>query len=125
MLRARVAALLVCAVSSGLVACRHYNPNVSTWVEVHVPPKSDSADHRIWFYAADYSNLEWMVARRGNYVHAHLFGWREMLKWAVARPPFVPRAEQFSGGRAFRVNDGWLVSFNEGEFGAALLLVRP
>jgi hypothetical protein len=97
---------------------RDYDPDVTKWIEIRRP--TESAEHEIWLYAANRSNVEWMLARRGDDVRAHLFGWREMLKRLFALPPFVPRAEQFSGGRAFHVNDGWLVGFNEGEFGAAL-----
>lgn len=97
---------------------RDYDPDVTKWIEVQRP--IESGEHEIWFYAANRSHMIWMLARRGDDVCAHLFGWREILKRVLAPPPFVPRAGQFSGGRAFHVNDGWLVGFNEGEFGAAL-----
>ena len=97
---------------------RDYDPDVTKWIEVHRP--AESAEHEIWLYAANRSDVAWRVAKQGDDVRAHLFGWREILRIVFARPPFVPRAGQFSGGRAFHVNDGWLVGFNEGEFGAAL-----
>ena len=97
---------------------RDYDPDVTKWIEVQRP--TERAEHHIWFYAANRSHMIWVVARRGDDVRAHLFGWREILKNAFVPPPFVPRAEQFSGGRVFHVDDGWLVGFNEGEFGAAL-----
>jgi hypothetical protein len=40
---------------------------------------------------------------------------------SASRPGFDPKADRFSGPSAFaRVDDGWLVGFNHGEFGAAL-----
>lgn len=97
---------------------RDYDPDVTKWIEIQRP--TESAEHEIWFYAANRSDVPWMVAKRGGDVHAHLFGWREGLKRVFAPPPFVPRSGQLSDGHAFHVNDGWLVGFNEGEFGAAL-----
>jgi hypothetical protein len=45
----------------------------------------------------------------------------EQLEQPVIRPKFVPQAEQFVDAARFAaVDDGWLVGFNEGEFGAAL-----
>ena len=60
------------------------------------------------------------MARHGDKVRAHLVGWREALKWLLLRQPFIPRVDQFSTYRAFHVRDGWLIGFNDGEFGAAL-----
>jgi len=40
---------------------------------------------------------------------------------AGPRPKFVPRAGSFMGAQAcFTVDDGWLIGFNQGEFGAEL-----
>jgi hypothetical protein len=99
---------------------RDYDPDVTKWIEV--PRPTDPAEHEIWFYAADYSDAPWLVARHSGEVRAHLRGWREVLAWLMSPSPlwFAPRVDQLSNYKAFHVRDGWLVGFNEGEFGAAL-----
>jgi hypothetical protein len=96
-----------------------YNPDVVKWKEVRPTPKSRSADWSAWFYAANYSKIEWQVTRHGNEIRAQLTS--NPVAQSSRRPKFVPRAEQFAGAFAVqRVDDGWLVAFNQGEFGAAL-----
>jgi hypothetical protein len=97
---------------------RDYDPDVTKWVEVERP--TDPAEKEIWFYAADYSDAHWFVTRNGDQVRAHLFGWREVIAWMRSRLWFAPRTDNFEHYRSFPVRDGWLVGFNEGEFGAAL-----
>lgn len=71
-----------------------------------------------WYFAGMYSEHEWKVFKDGPVVKAVL---TKDDKAAKERPPFKPEAETFKDGYAFfRVDDGWLVSFNQGEFGAAL-----
>jgi hypothetical protein len=93
-----------------------YDPDVTKWVEIKRPKDPHYAD------VADAFDWQWIVARRGNKVYAHVVGWREVLKWLIARAPFVPRVNnpEFVDYKAFHVRDGWLIGFNEGEFGAAL-----
>jgi hypothetical protein len=99
------------------VSSRDYEPDVTRWVEVEHPKDPHLAD------VANEFDYQWIVSQRGNTIHAHLTGWREVMQWLMAKLPFVPRVhspESFSEYKAVRVRDGWLVGFNEGEFGAAL-----
>ncbi len=97
---------------------RDYDPDVTKWIEVERPTRT--AEHEIWLYAANHCDIRWLVARQGNEVRAHLYGWREVVAWMTSRLSFAPRVAEMSTYKAFRVRDGWLVGFNEGEFGAAL-----
>lgn len=97
-----------------------YDPDVTKWVDVERPKNAHFAE------VANKFDYQWVVSQRGNKVYAHLFGWREVLHWLMAMPPFVPHARSpeygslFTDYKAVQVSDGWLVGFNEGEFGAAL-----
>lgn len=96
-----------------------YSSDLSTWTEVPVPPQSDQASYQIWSYAGSYSDYEWRVFTREGRPHARLIS--EATAVPKEHPDFTPAAGEFKGASAFaRVGDGWLVSFNEGEFGAAL-----
>lgn len=72
-----------------------------------------------WMYAANHADLEWQVHVDGGRVCARPVTPDERI--AAQRPDFVPEADEFRGASRFaRVDDGWLVAFNHGEFGAAL-----
>jgi len=119
----RIASLVpwLCVVSLGAwfaATSRDHDPDVTKWVEVLRP--TEPAEHDILYYAMDSADAFWVVTKDGGKVKAHLFGWREFLSSVALTPPFLPRAENFSNYKAFHVSDGWLVGFNEGEFGAAL-----
>jgi hypothetical protein len=105
--------LIWCAATS-----RDYDPDVTKWVEVERP--GADAEHQIWAVAANRSDVLWQLARHGDEVRAHLFGWREVVAWLGSRLWFAPRAGDLRTYKPFHVRDGWLVGFNEGEFGAAL-----
>jgi hypothetical protein len=95
-----------------------YDSDVNKWIEIQPPTKS--AEHQIWYYAADYCQFSWLVAREDRIVRAKLTD-NGQDRRSLDHPRFQTKAEHFSGGYAFqRVEDGWLVGFNEGEFGAAL-----
>lgn len=120
---AKVSALLIAAVLSfasmlpSLAA--EYPSDVSKWIEVHLPSASATVDRVVWSYAAGYSPSEWGVANDQNQIRATLVGRNDEPRGP--RPDFIPVAENFRGGSAFApVEDGWLVGFNHGEFGAAL-----
>jgi hypothetical protein len=73
----------------------------------------------IWSSAANYSKVEWQIKRDGNVIHATVRS--NPVAQSSARPNFVPKAEQFVGADAIQhVDDGWLIGFNQGEFGASL-----
>ena len=101
-----------------------YSRDVAAWREVSVPDETDQGARMVWFYGANYSNHNWRVIAEHGQIHAQL---------TTAKPPrqrehpnFIPKAGQFRGASAFaRVDDGWLVGFNQGEFGAALYWFNP
>ena len=115
---AAIAILAAIGISQTARASRAYNSDVTKWIEIQ--PSSKSAEHQIWYLAADYCDFSWIVAREEGVVRATLTANADDRR-IVDHPPFQTKAENFSGGYAFqRVDDGWLVGFNEGEFGAAL-----
>jgi len=96
-----------------------YSHEVRNWQEIAVPRINDKASFKIWSYAANYSEYEWYIFNDGNKVRAHLTS--DKPQNIADRPQFTPNAGRFRGGSAFAaVDDGWLVGFNQGEFGAAL-----
>lgn len=96
-----------------------YPRDVAKWQEVPVPPKSDTGARQVWSYAANYSPHGWRVYLDGNRVFARLA--TEKSPERKDGPKFIPRAGGFRRARAYAaVDDGWLVGFNDGEFGAAL-----
>lgn len=92
--------------------------------EVAVPPRRDAASFMVWSYASNYSELEWQVYPVKGRICAKP---DDPGRRSVARPAFEPAADEFHGGatRFARVDDGWLVGFNQGEFGAALFWFSP
>ena len=96
-----------------------FTPDVTQWLEVAVPPESDRGDRMVWFYAASDSKHRWRVFMKDGQPLVQLET-NEPEK-VEKKPKFIPAAEKFGGGSAFaEVDDGWLVGFNLGEFGAAL-----
>lgn len=96
-----------------------YSHDVSKWQEVDVPAESDQAARMAWLAAANRSEREWHVFTEGGQTRAKLAG--EAPERRAARPTFTPTAGRLQNASAFAtVDDGWLVGFNQGEFGAAL-----
>src|SRR5439155_7075107 len=96
-----------------------YPRDIAKWQEVAVPPKSEQGARMAWFYAANYSNHEWRVFAQDDQPQAQLSN--EPQEKRPERPKFTPKAGKFRDASAFAsVDDGWLVGFNQGEFGAAL-----
>ena len=110
------------------VAAREYPRDITKWREFKVPPKSPLAPRMIWFYASNYSDLSWRVFTKNGKALAS--NDPEAPVKPSERPKFTPKVAArksdsaynlFQGGSAFAaVDDGWLVGFNQGEFGAAL-----
>jgi hypothetical protein len=96
-----------------------YVREVAKWQEVAVPPATNRGEHVVWSYAASYSKHEWRVFTDGKQTCAQLRSTKD--SESKERPVFTPKAGRFRGASTFiAVDDGWLVGFNEGEFGAAL-----
>lgn len=113
------AALWICtlAAAAGSAVCAY---DVARSSAVAVPPKADRASLALWSYAANYSSLEWRVSTVDGRVCAKPIAANEHALTAE-RPAFVVDVDGFQDASKFaRVDDGWLVGFNHGEFGAAL-----
>jgi hypothetical protein len=111
---------IICAFAVQLGATEQsYDPDITKWQEVQAPPKSRPGDWIVWSYAANYSPIDWQIKRDGNIIRANQTS--NPIAQSSPRPNFVPKAGRFAGGFAVqKVDDGWLVGFNDGEFGAAL-----
>lgn len=95
-----------------------YSPDITGWQEIPVPPK-ESPDRLAWIHKAN--NNVWV-------------SWKVYLDMAVPEAkltdptgrahdpePFVAKADGFEEANRFKqVDDGWLIGFDHGEFGAAL-----
>lgn len=104
---------------SAFAGDQDYVHDLEQWQEATVPPASRSGERMAWFFAANYSNSEWRVYLEEGKPSASYS--RIPSNNRPERPDFVPKANQFhGGGRCTKVEDGWLVGFNQGEFGAAL-----
>lgn len=101
-----------------------YPTEVARWQEVTVPNPSDQAAFAVWLYSANYSPYEWRVLADRDGVHAQL---ATPSHGAVREAPaFIPAVGNFRGASEMaHVDDGWIVGFNRGEFGAALYWFSP
>jgi hypothetical protein len=96
-----------------------YSPELDMWQEVGVPAQSDKGARAVWSYATNYSKYKWHVSAINGQINARLS--TEKPKVFSNKPNFSTQVEGFRVGHAFvEVDDGWLIGFNEGEFGAAL-----
>jgi len=101
------------------LALPSYNPDVTTWEEIKPPPKSRPGDWIVWSFAANDSPIHWHIKRDENVIRAT--STLIPIAQSSPRPSFVPTADEFVDANAVQeVDDGWLVGFNQGEFGAAL-----
>lgn len=90
---------------------------VDEWLEIPIPDQTQREERLVWEYAANYSPLSWYVFRRGHTLAAS----PEASRPRSPRPPFLPaEGKRADGIVAQRIDDGWLVAFNHGEFGAEL-----
>lgn len=100
-----------------------YPREVRQWQEVSLPPNDDEYRMTAWFQAASFfsKSWEWRVFVDRDHVCARLAS--EPRRDTRGRPIFTPKAPHFTARddtALQRVGDGWLVGFNDGEFGAAL-----
>lgn len=115
-----VSSLLILALGLG-AAEPEYSRDINKWQEVAVPSVSDKGARMVWFHSANSSKWEWRVYAEGSKVFASTTHSAEATRERPGRPKFTPKADKWHGGSAFfPVDDGWLVGFNQGEFGAAL-----
>lgn len=91
----------------------------STWHEAVYPPRADRVARSLWSYAANYSEIEWHVSPVDGQVRVRQS--KKVEQAAGPRPEFDAKADRFDEPSVFaQVDDGWLVGFNHGEFGAAI-----
>ncbi len=97
-----------------------YDQDVSTWQEITRSHTPMSGKRMVWSNAANRSDYEWKVLKEGDTVKA-VFG--KDVNRSHEKPPFTPHAENFQDTYPYaslKVDDGWLIGFNQGEFGRAL-----
>jgi hypothetical protein len=96
-----------------------YVREVARWQAVVVPEETDKAARDAWESAANYSRHEWRVFLQDSRVCAELTN--EAARAPKGWPKFNPKAGRFRAASAAKaVDDGWLIAFNQGEFGGAL-----
>jgi hypothetical protein len=96
-----------------------YAHEVSKWEEIKVPRARNWGDYEAWSCATNRSPYEWHVYACQDVVCAERDSSQRPAR--EPRPKFTPKADGFRGASSFAaVDDGWLVGFNEGEFGAGL-----
>jgi len=110
---------LIVFVSGPYAAAADYPRDLTQWREVAVPLKSKKADRDVWESAANQSNLEWRTSREGGRPIAELNMGRGSKR--PGEPAFFTRVGKFGRADTFvEVEDGWLIGFNRGGFGAGL-----
>lgn len=115
--------LIVCAFLalslSAYAAEPAYPREIAQWQEVRIPADSDHAAGAAWLYSANNSRDEWRVFSDDGRICTELTSAKPLKP--RERPKFIPKAGRFfDAPSVVRVDDGWLVGFNQGEFGAAL-----
>ena len=118
-----VISFLGVAITAIGAAFPEYPREVRQWQQVSLPPKDDEYRMTAWFEAASFfsKSWEWRVFVEHDHVCARLSS--EPPREAKERPRFTPKTQEFVARDETalqRVEDGWLVGFNDGEFGGAL-----
>lgn len=109
----------MCSIGASEAGDPGYNPDPSTWQEKARPPRNNRVERSLWRYAANYSSINWRVFVAEEKVQARRRSKEDQP--SAPRPDFAPNVGRLRKASAFlRVDDGWLVGFNQGEFGAAL-----
>jgi hypothetical protein len=95
-----------------------YSHDLSEWQAVPMPAKSEALAHALFEQAANYSQRKWYVFLDAGTAHSSLDG--DFID-SAKRPAFEPTAGKVVGATSFAaVDNGWIIGFNHGEFGAAL-----
>lgn len=90
-----------------------YNPDVNTWIAIKKPN----------LLLANYSNHHWRVEKSGQTVAAHPCSGENQPKLF---PKFDTKIQLNKNGRmvapslTYKVTDGWIIAYDQGEFGAAV-----
>lgn len=93
---------------------------VDRWITVTPPSKTNRVESALFFHASNYSKLEWQVYLKDGIVLGEEKGSQPPSRLKDS-PEFNAEAGQFKGPYATHsVEDGWLIGYNYGEFGASL-----
>jgi hypothetical protein len=114
---------LALAFTATWAATPEYSREVKRWQEVAIPRENDEYRLTAWFSAASFFSkaYEWRVFIDRGEILAQLAS--EPHQDTRERPTFQPEVDIFVARpetAVQRVNDGWLVGFNDGEWGGAL-----
>ena len=102
---------------------KNFDPDVSHWLVIEPPLRSNHDEFQGFMNRATMRSIEWSVAAEGNRVKAALS------EGVVAKPPGDRPAFSLNlrNGEAHteptavhQVSDGWLASYNRGEFGGVV-----
>ncbi|HWL51172.1 MAG TPA: hypothetical protein VNQ90_01965 [Chthoniobacteraceae bacterium] len=101
-----------------------YPQEVALWQEVSIPLVLNRSEREVRFFAANRSRHQWRVFMAHGQVCARLTSGEPPQR---DLPPFAPKPVRLAAYGAFanatsfaRVADGWLIGYNQGEFGGAL-----
>jgi hypothetical protein len=119
-----VALLLNLLTSACAENIKTYNNGVQDWIEITRPiGKITSAPVVIWSSEANYSEYEWRVFKNKGITQAALLPKYPTMQDANLPSAIKLLADKKDVGYGYifqQVNDGWLVAYNKGEFGAML-----
>jgi len=102
-----------------------YSSDVARWITVERPSARFSREYETFMHSANFSKSAWVASREGKHIVARLTA---DVKRKPEQPPFDLTAGEPKFGdpgmeadkRFLCVEDGWLVGYNAGEFGASL-----
>lgn len=101
-------------------AGRDWEDRVDRWETVKHPPALRSVEGCKFFYKANHARLHWQVYLDEGAVRALPSGSLPLSRRKQV-PEFDTRVDGFIFAHTAQlVDDGWLIGFNQGEFGAAL-----
>jgi hypothetical protein len=110
--------------SAPYAAAPEYSQDILRWQEIHIPPDGNNSDRAAWESSANYAAISWRVYLESGKPRAKLI--EDSNDDSSDQAPFDAKADEFRGASRFKqVDDGWLVGFNHGEFGAALYWFDP
>ena len=121
-MNARLGLLILLASVSIHSVVADYTHDVAKWIKFERPSDLSSREYETFMHSANYSRSEWVVSREGDRVSVQI---AQEVKPKFKEPEFSfsagePAKRMKAAKRFLRVDDGWLVGYNAGEFGAAL-----
>ncbi|MBK8090662.1 MAG: hypothetical protein IPK32_01330 [Verrucomicrobiaceae bacterium] len=109
-------------VDHGFAVDAKFNPDPSTWESVHRPKKNALDLEDMFLARANQSDHDWTVESVNGKVVARLR--TQLLEKKRVAPPFNTRVKldqtEAEAFRMSKVGDGWIVAYNQGEWGGAV-----